>query len=117
MASEIVALNPSTPSTNRGRGEQAAAFWLLSCSREPSDQRTKQQSAFGRQGNISRHADEDPKREANRRAHDDNPNPSAISGSHVAPSRGTEEEAHRPGLGHAIMPLSSSHHNNQVGMG
>lgn len=53
-------------------------------SREPADQCTEQQSGFRRKRNVRRHADEDPNRHADHGAHNGQPNPTAISGSHVA---------------------------------
>jgi hypothetical protein len=48
---------------------------------KPADQPTEQQPGLRRKVNVGRHADEDPKRHADRRAYDGKPGSLGISGS------------------------------------
>ena len=51
-----------------------------SARREPADQPSEQQPGLRRQGNVGRHADDDPERHADRCTQDDGPDVSAITG-------------------------------------
>jgi hypothetical protein len=63
----------------RREGPAATELATWSGRREPADQPSEQQPNLRRKSNVSRHADEDPKRHADRRAQDDRPDASAIS--------------------------------------